>query len=254
MGGTCTRGPPTTACLSSDVHWCDPRAGGCGRAEIRTTVPSGWRQSMNAEDSVLRFISRMLVRHALRACPPGRAKWIAAASNEIDSITSSYEVFTWSLGTVWASYKERFCAMSIAEPQVPKLLLTLEVLTCFLPSSLLWIWTLKATTNHMLPVVAALSLATAALIGPAGLVFFGQVALGISGSRGKDRSLALIFLATWSAVVILLLPSTPTPFKELPWRDCVLFIVLPMIGAAHFAFLERRAQSMDAENTLQGRL
>lgn len=197
---------------------------------------------MNAEDSVLRSISRVLVGHALRACPPGRAKWIAAAANEIDSITSSYEIFTWSLGTVWASYKERFCAMSITQPQVPKLLLTLEVLTCFLPSSLLWIWTLKAASHHMLPVVAALSLATAALIGPAGLVFFGQVALGISRSRGRDRSVALIVLAAWSAVVILLLPSTPAPFKQLPWRDCALFIVLPVIGAAHFAFLESRAR------------
>jgi hypothetical protein len=40
----------------------------------------------------------------------------------------------------------------------------------------------------------------------------------------------------------------------LPWRDCVLFIVLPVIGAAHFAFLERRARATDARNALQGSL
>jgi hypothetical protein len=197
---------------------------------------------MKAKDSVLRCISRVLVDHAASACPPGRAKWIAAATNELDSITSSYEVLTWSLGTVWASYKERFGAMSMSEPQVPKLLLTLEVLTCFLPSSLLWIWTLEATSNRMLPVAAALCLASAASIGPVGIAFFGSVALGISRSRGRYRSVALALLAAWSAVVILLLPGTPTPFRELPWRDCVLFIVLPVIGAAHFAFLERRAR------------
>lgn len=210
--------------------------------------------AMKAKDSAVRSISRVLVGHASHACPPGRAKWIAAATNELDSITSSYEVLTWSLGTVWASYKERFCAMSITEPQVPRLLMTLEVLTCFLPSSLLWIWTLKATTNHMLPAGAALCLATAASIGPVGLALFGQVALGFGRSGGRYRSVALIFIAAWSAVVILLLPSTPTPFKELPWRDCVLFIVLPVIGAAHFAFLERRARSTDPRNSLQGSL
>jgi len=207
---------------------------------------------MKAKDSALRYISRVLVGHAARACPPRRAKWIAAATNELDSMTSSYEVLTWSLGTVWASYKERLCAMSITEPQVPKLLLTLEVLTCFLPSSLLWIWTLEATGNRMLPVVAALCLATAASIGPVGIAFFGPVALGIARSRGRYRSVALAFLAAWSAVVILLLPATPTPFRELPWRDCVLFIVLPVIGAAHFAFLERRAQSPHTQNASRG--
>ena len=207
---------------------------------------------MRARDSALRYISRVLAGHALRACPPGRAKWITAATNELDSITSSREGLTWSLGTVWASYKERFCAMSMAEPQVPKLLLTVEGLTCFLPCSLLWMWTLEAATHRVLPVVAASCLATAASIGPVGLAFFGQVALGSSRSRGRYRSVALAFLAAWSAVAILLLPSTPTPFRDMPWRDGVLFMVLPAIGAAHFAFLERRPRSMDTENTLQG--
>lgn len=209
---------------------------------------------MKTTGFTLRSISRMLADHAWRACPPGRAKWIAAATSELDSISNSYESLIWSLGAVWASYKERFCAMSIIEPQLPKPLLTLEVLTCFLPSSLLWVWTLTAASNHMLPARAVLCLASAASIGPVGLAFFGQVALGISWSRGRYRSIALTFLACWSSVAILLLPSTPAPFKELPWRDCVLLIVLPLIGAAHYTFLERRGQSVDARNALHGSL
>lgn len=209
---------------------------------------------MKTTDFALRSISRMLAGHAWRACPPGRAKWIAAATSELDSITNSYESLIWSLGTVWASYKERLCAMSIAEPQLPKPLLTLEVLICFLPSSLLWVWALTAATNHVLPAGAALCLASAASIGPAGLAFFGQVALGISWSRGKYRSVALTFLAGWSSVAILLLPSTPTPFRELPWRESVLLIVLPLLGVAHYTFLERRGLSADARNALQGSL
>ena len=206
---------------------------------------------MKADDSpILRLISRALVRHALHACPPARANWIAAAASELDSIASAYESLIWSLGTVWASYKARFCAMSITEPQLPKLLLSLELLTCFLPASFLCAWTLWAAANHMLQPGAASCLASAASIGPVGLALFGRVVVGGSCSHGKYRSIALISLAGWIAVVILLLPCTPLPFRELPWRDCVLLVVLPLIGAAHYALLEGRAQSMDGQNAL----
>jgi hypothetical protein len=243
MGGFPAGGPPATSCISVDSRWCDPCAVGSRTAEIRALVASGWRQGVKTKDSALRSISRLLAGHALHACPPRRAKWIVAAANELDSMASSYESLIWSLGTVWASYQERFYAMSATEPQLPRLLLALEVLTCFMPSSFLWVWTFKATANHVLPAFTGSCLATAAAVGPVGLAFFGQIALGISGSRGRYGSVVLTFLAGWNALVILLLPGTPTPFKELPWRDCVLLIVLPLIGTAHYAFLEREARA-----------
>lgn len=205
---------------------------------------------MKPSDSLLRLISRALVAHALHACPPGRAKWIVAATSELDSIASSYESLIWSLGTVWASYKARFCAMSMTEPQLPKLLISLELVTCFLPSSFLCVWALTAAANHMLQPGAALCLATAASIGPIGLVLFGRMAVGGSCSRGKYWSIVLISLAGWIAIVILLLPCTPLPFREMPWRDCVLLVILPLIGTAHYAFLESRAQSVNGQSAL----
>jgi hypothetical protein len=205
---------------------------------------------MTPRDSVVRFISMVLLRHASHACPPQRAKWVASATNEIDSISSPYETLKWSLGTVWASYKERFCAMSIAEPQLPRLLITLEVLTCFLPNSLLWVWALRAAARHILPAAPALCLTTAASIGPIGLLLFGQVALGNPWPPGRCGSVVLISLAGWIAVVILLLPLSPSPFMELPWRDCVLLIILPLIGAAHYALLERGVRSNDAQTAI----
>lgn len=142
--------------------------------------------------------------------------------------------------------------MSMTDPQLPRPLLALEALTLFLPGGLLWAWALAAAFNHMLTAGNALCLASAASIGPAGLAFFGQVILRISSRRQKHRSLALILLAGWSSVAILLLPSTPTPLKELPWRDCVLLTVLPLIGVAHYALLELRSHSLDPKNALQG--
>jgi len=198
---------------------------------------------MKKERALSRLLARTLLDHAVRACPASQMKWVAAAANEFDSIASSYDSLSWSLGTIWVSYKARVSAMSISDPQLPKILLILEALTCFLPSSLLWIWTLRAMAEHMLPTPAALCLLTAAAIGPIGLAVFGKLVLRSSAPCREFWSVALISLAGWAPVVILLLPITPTSFKDLPWRDCVLLAVLPLIGSAHYAFLERHPQS-----------
>lgn len=196
MVGTCPCGASATSCLPADAHGRCTCARGHQSTEIPTAVAaSKWRQNMNIKEAFLRLLARALVGHAVRACPASRVKWVAAAANELDSITSSYESLVWSLGIIWVSYRARFCAMSISEPQLPRLLLTLEVLTCFLPSSLLWVWTLRAAANHMLPTIAALCLATAASIGPVGLLVFGQVVLGSSRARGRSWSVALTSLA-----------------------------------------------------------
>lgn len=199
---------------------------------------------MKMTSALSRLLTRTLLDHAVRACPASHKKWVTAAANELDSIGSSYDALAWSLGTIWVSYKARVSAMSISDPQLPKPLVTLEALTCFLPSSLLWLWTLSATADHMLPTPAALYLATAATIGPLGLTVFGRIVLRNSAPcRRSSWSVVLASLAGWTAAVILLLPATPIPFKDLPWRDCVLLVVLPLIGSAHYAFLERHPQS-----------
>lgn len=247
MVGARARGTAPSSCLSADAHWCCACAGGREATEAPgAPVASRWRQNMKAKHALPRLLARALLDHAVRACPINRMKWVAAAANELDSITGSYESLAWSLGTIWISYKARFRAMSLSDPQLPRFLLALEALTCFLPSSLLWIWTLRATADHTLPTSAALCLATAASIGPLGLAVFGQVALGNFRPGRRSWSAALTSLAGWTAVAILLLPGTPIPFKDMPWRDCVLLVVLPLLGAAHYAFLERRPQSLAA--------
>lgn len=163
-------------------------------------------------------------------------------------MTSSCESLTWCLGTLWASYQERLRAMSLHDPLVPKPLLALEVLTCFLASSALWAWSLRAVATQMLPAGAGLYLATAASIGPVGLVVFGRVAVGNFSSSGRHGSLALVLLAGWAAAAIFLCPGMPPPFRDMPWRDCALFVLLPLIGAAHYHFLAHNTISIPEES------
>lgn len=198
---------------------------------------------MMRKSALIVLFSRALLRHAAHACPPARANWIAAAASELDSITGAHESLAWSVGAVRASYRERLRAMSLHEPQLPRLVLLLEVLTCFLPSSLLWACVMAAAMRDTLPLRDSLYLCSAASIGPVGLLFFGQVAIGIPSPHGRRRSLTLTSLAGWTAVVVLLSPLTPLLLEEMPWRDCVLLVLLPVIGAAHYAVLESKSRS-----------
>jgi hypothetical protein len=186
--------------------------------------------------------SRVLLRHAAHVCPPARASWITAAANELDCMTEPRESLFWSIGAVQASYKERVRAMSLNETQLPGFVLMLEVLLCFLPSSLLCACAVGAIANDGLPLLDGLSLSSATLIGPIGLLIFGQVAFGIRPSNARWRSLVLTSLAGWTAFVVLVSPLTPLPLEEMSWRDCVLLVLLPFVGAAHYALLEHKSR------------
>ncbi|HEX5459263.1 MAG TPA: hypothetical protein VFX20_04760 [Steroidobacteraceae bacterium] len=163
-------------------------------------------------------------------------------------MASPYESLSWCLGTLCASYKERLRAMSLNDPLLSKPILVLEVLTCFLASSALWAWSLRAVATQMLPAGAGLYLATAASIGPVGLVAFGRVAVGNSSSSGRHGSLALVLLAGWAAAAIFLCPGMPPPFRDMPWRDRTLFVLLPLMGAAHYHFLAHNTTSIAGES------
>lgn len=193
--------------------------------------------------ALLLLASRALLHHALGVCPPARAGWIAAAANELDCMPDPRESFLWSVGTVQASYKERFRAMSLQEPQVPGLVLMLEVLTCFLPSCLLWAWSVGAVVTGTLPLLEGSCIVSAGLIGPIGLLIFGQVAVGIPPPDGRWRSLILSSLAGWTAIMALVSPVIPLPLEEMPWRDGVLLVLLPFIAALHYALLEHQSTS-----------
>ena len=202
---------------------------------------------MTLKDLLLLSISRALLRHAAHASPPTRVKWAVAAASELESIASSYESLIWSVGTVRASYKERLRAMSLNEPQLPRTLLMSEILICFLPSSLLWASALVAVARSQIPPLDGLWLSTAASIGPIGLVIFAAATARFTFAR-RFGSLALALLAGWTALVVLLSPLTPALLRQLPWRDFVLLVLLPTIGAAHYALLERNTHSVDCQN------
>jgi hypothetical protein len=188
---------------------------------------------------LLSKMSTTLLRHALHVCPPARSKWIAAAAKELGYVDNSYETLVWSVGVVEASYRERIRSMTLHEPQIAKPILLLEMLICFLPVTVFCGTVSRAATNSLVSASEALLLATATLVGPFGLALFGGILIGVPRSRGKYRARVLTLLLAWTAIVVLFSPVGSMPLNNLPWRDCVLLLLLPTIGVAHYALLAR---------------
>jgi hypothetical protein len=192
---------------------------------------------MTAGDVLLLWISRVLLRHALQVWPSSSLNWAAAAANEIAYVKGPGESLRWSIGTVKASYQERLRSMSLRDPQIPRPILLLEVLICFVPASCLWICSSSAVVRNIVPLPDGICLITAASVGPIGLTTFGRLLFGKPSLRHQRWRLVLTWSACWTATVFLLSPVTTIPLSGLPWRDCVLLLLLPLVGAAHYSLL-----------------
>ena len=192
---------------------------------------------MTAGGVLLLWMSRMLLRHALQVWPPTSSNWASAAANETAYVEGPSESLRWSIGTVKASYQQRVSSMSLRDPHIPRPILLLEVLICFVPASCLWICSSSAVARNIVPLPDGICLITAASIGPIGLMTFGRLLFGKTSLPHQRWRTVLTWSACWTATVFLLSPVTTIPLSGLPWRDCVLLLLLPLIGAAHYSLL-----------------
>lgn len=192
---------------------------------------------MRAADVLLWWMSRMLLRHALRVWPHSGSNWASAAANETAYMECAVESFKWSIGTVRASYQARLSSMSLRDPQIPRPILLLEALICFVPATCLWISSSSAVATNVAPLPDGVYLITAASVGPIGLMTFGRLLFGKHSARRQRWAPILTWLACWTATAFLLSPVVSMPPSDWAWRDCVLLLVLPLVGSAHYSLL-----------------
>lgn len=192
---------------------------------------------MTAADVLLWWMSKVLLRHALQVWPPSSSNWASAAANEIAYMEGAGESLRWSIGTVRASYQARLSSMSLRDPQIPRPILLLEALICFAPATCLWTSSLSAVGRNIAPLPDAIFLITAASVGPIGLMTFGRLLFGQHSVRHQRWGPVLTWLACWTATAFLLSPVASMPLSDWPWRDCVMLLLLPLVGAAHYSLL-----------------
>jgi hypothetical protein len=192
--------------------------------------------------TLTRRAAERLAAHASRALPRDKADWARAMTHELAYVCDDVEALKWALGCVAASYSERIKAMQTGTLNgMSRWVLALEMLACFVPLSALFAAVVDVMAAGIMPAPDALLYLSAAASGPIGLA----VALNvIARNRAVPKMLlaAMLVAAAWTLAAFVMQgrPGMDSPMTS-QWREFVLIALLPAVGAAHLAFVAKRA-------------
>lgn len=166
--------------------------------------------------------------------PGERAEWAHAMINELDYLSPDMSAVGWALGCICVCYSERMRAMVRPFESLPRWVLVLEVLICFLPLALLFAAVLQTGAHGGFTPQAFLLYCSGTVLGPVGLaagfrsIFF--------KARGMSRAtlLGLCLLAAWTlaAYAAQILTFGQSHLSDW-WREFVIIAVLPTLAVLH---------------------
>lgn len=187
-----------------------------------------------------------LAHQSRRALPAHRAEWADAMRNELQYISSDFAALQWALGVLFASCLERIRVMNAESFRLPRWLLSLEMLLCFVPLTFFAAVLVVVLVRGLMPPGFAFLNLSAAAVGPVGLaVAFRMIVLGRI-ALGKGTIFALGLLAAWTVVAFSSLPIRGNgPIGEW-WREYILIALLPAAGAAHLMIIGARTPNREA--------
>jgi hypothetical protein len=204
---------------------------------------------VNALHIVTRHVSRALVRHAAIVSPGERSQWAQAMINELDYLSPDMSAVSWALGCIFVCYSERIRAMIRPFESLPRWVLVLEVLVCFLPLALLFVSVLQTGAHGGFYPQSFLLYCSGTVLGPVGLaagfrsIFF--------KARGMSRPMlvGLCLLAAWTvaAYSAQILTFGQSHLSDW-WREFVIIAVLPALAVLHLVSInsQRRGSLLAA--------
>lgn len=174
---------------------------------------------MNSLQIATRQVARGLVKHAAMISPGERAEWARAMINELDYLSPDMSAVGWALGCIWVCYSERIRAMVRSLESLPRWVLAIEMLVCFLPLTMLFSAVVQRGLHGGFTPQAALLYGSATILGSLGLAAYSAQILTFGQSH----------LYGW-------------------WREFVLIAVLLLLAVLHLVFINshRRASLVAA--------
>jgi hypothetical protein len=186
-----------------------------------------------------------LTAHAARILPPERREWSQAMIAEVDHLPSAGAAIRWAIGCIFAGYIERMRSMNHPIGHVARWVLSLEMLICFVPVTVLFVGVTLSAERGVWPLTTSLRYGSATLIGPIGLVI-SVLVLVLKRTIGRMTSTALHLLAAWTAVSYLSLAlSNGASLLADRWQIFKIFVlvaVLPTLAVVHLTFIAAAAQ------------
>lgn len=193
-------------------------------------------------DAKARRTAALLVRHAAWVAPSNRREWAHAMVNELDHIPRGAPVLRWALGCALVSYLERSNIMTRSLTNLPRWLLSLEMVVCLVPVTWLFVAVLTTTARGRLPVEYGILSGSATLLGPVCLAVAMRIVFAGKSPVGRVTTTVLPLLAAWTVIAYAgQLLHNGSPFSEW-WREFVLIALLPSWAVVHLLHInsERR--------------
>jgi hypothetical protein len=170
--------------------------------------------------------------------PGERSDWAQAMINELDYLSPDMSAVSWALGCIFVCYSERIRAMIRPFESLPRWILVLEMLVCFLPLALLFFTVLQTGAHGGFYPQSFLLYCSGTVLGPIGLaagfrsIFF--------KTRGMSRAtlVGLCLLAAWTlaAYSAQILTFGQSHLSDW-WRELVIIAVLPTLAVLHLVWI-----------------
>ena len=180
-----------------------PRRGFCAeRGSPRYRGASSTRASgairVNSVQIVSRRVARGLMKHAAMVSPGERAEWAQAMTNELDYLSPDMCAVRWALGCIVVCYSERIDAMIRSLESLPRWMLSLEMLMCFLPLTLVFSTVVLAGAHGGYTLQAWLLYCSGSVLGPLGLMAAFRSLFLARGGMSRATIAGLCMLAAWT--------------------------------------------------------
>jgi hypothetical protein len=197
---------------------------------------------MTEKRTLRRRIALRLATHAATILPGHRRDWARAISSETEHILSDRAALSWVIGCLLASYSERMSVMITMNSQISRVVLGLEMLICFISTTLLFLAVVSTLAiGRMSPADGLLYLSGVA-VGPIGLFIAFRMIVLKRPTLSPTATAALCISAAWTFSMYSLLVLGGEGFIDDWWRNAVLIAFLPVVGAAHLVYLGRQSE------------
>lgn len=132
--------------------------------------------------------------------------------------------------------------------RLPRWLLSMEMLLCFVPLTFFTVVLIVASLNGAMPIQTAVLNLSAAVVGPIGLLVAFRMIVLRRPTISRSLSVLLCLLAAWTLLAFALLAVGGSGSVSEWWREFVLIALLPAIGCVHLILIGSRATNSPALN------
>jgi hypothetical protein len=182
--------------------------------------------------------------------PGERGEWAQAMINELDYLSPDMSAVNWALGCIFVCYSERIRAMIRPFESVPRWILVLEVLVCFLPLALLFFAVLQTGVHGGFYPQSFLLYCSGTVLGPVGLAAGFQSIFFKARGMSRATLVGLCLLAAWTlaAYSAQILTFGQSHLSDW-WRELVIIAVLPTLAVLHLVWInsQRRGSLVAAQ-------